>query len=92
MSVRPSSVSSARYCGRRRRSPPRAVHHQGERHQREQGEPRQRHRSRHRVQEVPTAHTGQQKNKLDSYALGADKLSKFLIVIKICLIMIKILS
>lgn len=53
--------SPARHSGRRRRSPPGPVHHQGERHQREQGEPRQRHRSRHRVQEVQTANTGQQK-------------------------------
>lgn len=53
----------ARHGGSHRRPPPGPVHHQGERHQCKQGEPRQRHRSRHRVQEVPTAHAGEEEEE-----------------------------
>lgn len=42
-----------------RRPPPGPVHHQGERHQCEQGEPCQRHRSCYSVQEVPETHPGE---------------------------------
>lgn len=53
------SPSHARHGSSHRWPPPRPVHHQGERHQREQGEPRQRHRTCHRVQEVPQTYTGE---------------------------------
>lgn len=53
------SLSHVRHRGGRRGSPSGSVHHQGERHQREQGEPRQRHRSCHRLQEVQAALAGE---------------------------------
>lgn len=52
-------LSLDRHGGSHCRSAPGPVHHQGERHQCEQGEPRQRYRSCHRVQEVQTADTGE---------------------------------
>lgn len=55
-------LSHVRHRGSHRGSPSRPVHHQGERHQCEQGEPRQRHRSCHRLQEVQTAFPGERGN------------------------------
>lgn len=55
------SLSHVRHRGGRGGSPSGSVHHQGERHQREQGEPRQRHRSCHGLQEVQAALAGERR-------------------------------
>lgn len=52
-------LSHARHSGSNCRSPPRPVHYKGERYQCEQGEPCQRHRSCHSVQEVSATHAGE---------------------------------